>query len=217
MSATDATDDSSDEPNDETTDGVRFVTEHDTLVRDLADDLRLAIAGDLESDRPFDVRLESDGETMTAGSFDADGLASDMERERFAERADRLAEPDVADAIETHLRELADAHAAGEVEVLDSRTKRVIEATEAVEHDPDGLASDWTVHFSDPETGARSTATLTNQQWAGNPGASLDSQLPSSLRAGLTFAAVPAGEARDDRWRPVRRVYERMATENGNE
>ena len=213
MSATDANDDSSDEPNEETTDGVRFITERETLVRELDDDLSLAIAGELKSDRPFNVRLEKNGETMTAGSFDAGELADDMERERFAGRADRLADADVADAIEAHLRELADAHAAGEVEVLDRRTVRVIEATEAVEHDPDGLASDWTVHFADPETGARSTATLTSDQWAGNPGASLDSQLPSSLRAGLTFAAVPADEARDDRWRPVRRVYERMAVD----
>ena len=217
MRTTDDATDDTDEPNDETTDGVRFVTEHDTLDRDLADDLRLSVAGDLESDKPFVARLESAGESLTAGSFDADGLASDTERRRFAERADRLVDADVADAIDDHLADLADEYAAGEVEVLDRRTVRVIEATESVEHDPDVLGMDWKIHFADPETGGRSTATLTNQQWASNPAGSLDKQLPSSLRAGLTFAAVPAGESRDDRWRPVRRIWERMATETTDE
>jgi len=214
MSTKEATESGSDASSD---DNPRLLTEYDTIEHELADGgPRLVIAGDLGADHPFGVRLEEDGKRLPAGAFDHDGLTG-VRATRFARSATRAAGVDVADAIEEHLTALAESYAAGEIEIHDRETRRIIEATDRVERlDADGPSSyEWEIHFTDPQTDNPHTMELTAENWDQScPAGVLESRLFNSMRNLGTFTSVSReSPGRTDRWRAVRRYWERMAAE----
>jgi hypothetical protein len=216
MSTTEATESGSD-GDEQNSDNPRLLTEYKTIEHELADGgPRLVIGGNLGADRPFGVRLEDDGETLTAGAFAHDGLTG-VAATRFADQADRLAEPDVADAVEEHLTALAESYAAGDIEIHDRETRRIIEATDRVERlDPDGRGSyEWRIHFTDPQTDNPHTMELTADNWDSScPAGVLETRLFTSMRNLGTFQTVSRDSpGRTDRWRAVRRYWERMAAD----
>jgi len=163
-------------------------------------------------------RPDGDGDPLATESFDADELAS-VDGERFADRADRLADADVSDAIADHLAELAEAYAAGEVHVADRESKRVLDATQAVERTPEASTYDWAVRLIDPVTGGPTTLTLSSEKWVSScPGPALDRQLPNAMRDSKIFSTVSRDDpGRTDRWQAVKRSWERMAAESDDD